>query len=73
MTKDGRNSQTDSNWQGIKRGQQLWHKDRGGPFKVMAVVDGYVVMRRPSCMPFLETLRDVGRKWLTSEPKAPNA
>lgn len=66
MTNDGRKSQTDDNWQGIKRGQKLWHEERGGPFVVMAVVDGYVVMRRPSCMPFLESVRDVGRKWLTS-------
>jgi len=57
----------------IKRGQLLWHEERGGPFKVMTVVDGYVVMRRPGCMPFLETVRDVGRKWLTADPVTPNA
>lgn len=72
MTKDGRKSHTDDNWQGIKRGQLLWHEERGGPFKVMTVVDGYVVMRRPGCMPFLETVRDVGRKWLTADPVTPN-
>ena len=71
-TKDGRKSMTDANWQGIKRGDALWHPDRGGPFRVMTVVDGYVLLRRPGCMPFVESVRDVGRKWLTADPVTPN-
>lgn len=67
LTKDGRKSHTEENWQGVKRGMKLWHKEIGGPFVVMSVVDGYVMLRRPGCMPLVKSLREIG-KWLISPP-----
>ena len=35
-------------------------KDSGGVFKVMAVADGWCMCRRPACLPFVRSAKEVG-------------
>ena len=36
--------------------------------KVMAVADGYAMLRRPGCIPFVESVKTL-EKWKTNPPK----
>ncbi len=35
--------------------------DQHGPVRIMAIADGYAMVRRPGCMPFVEPIREFGR------------
>lgn len=37
---------------------QWRHPSDGGPVRVMAVVEGHVMARRPGCMVFVESVKD---------------
>jgi hypothetical protein len=39
----------------------MW-RDEHGPMRVMAVVDGYAMCRRPGCMPFVRAVSDFRRE-----------
>ncbi len=41
--------------------------DHNGPLRVMAVADGYVMCRRPRCMPFALSVKDWHKLPLTNE------
>lgn len=43
-----------------KRGDEC--ADDSGPIRCMAVADGYVMARRPGCVPFILTVKDWTRK-----------
>ena len=45
----------------MKRGDCVWVIRNAGPFlaKIMAVADGYAMLRRPGCYPFIESLREL--------------
>lgn len=40
---------------------QIWQDEYGGIFRVMAVADGYVMMRRPRCCPFIRGVTEFKR------------
>lgn len=42
----------------IERGDEITWKGYER-VKVMAVADGYAMLRRPSCMPFIKSLKDL--------------
>lgn len=51
------------------KAREFWY-DGNGPFskiKIMAVVDGYAMCRRPRCLPFTEAINDIQSKWTHQE------
>lgn len=45
------------------RGGKWIYKNYKREAKVMAIADGYVMLRHPRCMPYIESLKDL-EKWL---------
>lgn len=46
----------------LMRGDWCWRREAdalSGPFKVMAVADGYAMIRRPHCYPAVEPIGDL--------------
>ena len=43
----------------IKRGDTFPHPSDGGTVKVMTVSDGYAMVRRPGCMPYVMSIKKV--------------
>jgi hypothetical protein len=34
-----------------------------GEARIMSIAEGYAMVRRPRCMPFVIVLKDIGKKW----------
>jgi hypothetical protein len=34
-----------------------------GEARIMSIAEGYAMVRRPRCMPFVIALKDIGKKW----------
>ena len=43
----------------VKVGDKIY--DEYGEARIMAVAEGYVMARRPRCMPFIVALKDIGK------------